>query len=254
MSGADIPVDEDTIINRLLHFDEFASFVHDEWETRNISINWKINSSCAMYAMQSLDENRILYIRLRRMPTTLDDAFLVAHEMGHVLKHFDQQYIKFRLAPTPMARIYKDKEIIDMCGKLGSMFDDPLIDAFLQEKYHFNPAQFYTNVLIPDTIKSLDSCGDPPYEWHIFKKALFYTQFSLQWDSIMDTSALYEWDKLKERYKDRRPKVTIIGEELYHMSKENGYDSLEKQRQLCNKIFNSYRIESIKLGDILNVD
>ena len=191
---------------------------------------------------------------LRQPPITLDDAFLVAHEMGHVIKYFDKQYIEFKKAPTPIAQLYKDEEIREMCGKLGSMFDDPLIDSFLQDKYHFNPARFYTNVLIPDTIESLNSYGDSPYEWHIFKKALFYSQFSLQWDSITDIDALHEWDKLKEQYKIRRPITAKIGEELYSMSKEIGYDKIEKQRQLCGKIFNNYRIKSIKLGDIVNMD
>ena len=65
-----------------------------------------------------------------------------------------------------------------------------------------------------------------------------------------------KWGELKERYKCRRPKVTRIGEELYVLSRENGYDTIdtiEKQEQVFNTIFNNYLIKDIKLGDIMRM-
>ncbi|OPY48445.1 MAG: hypothetical protein A4E48_02748 [Methanosaeta sp. PtaU1.Bin060] len=246
-------VDEDDIISRILHFDEFDCFYQTEWVPRKISIDWIIDPTCPMYAMQSIDENKKPFIVIRQLPDTIDDAFLVAHEMGHVIKYFDKQYMEFMRAPTPIAKMYKEEEIKDMGNILGSMVDDPLIDSWLQDKYGFSPAHFYSSVLMPGTFESLDSYGDPPYEWHIFKKALYYSQLSLQMESIRDKDTLREWDRLKERYRTRRPKVTRIGEELYSLSRERGFDSIEKQRQLFSEILNRYRINSIKLGDILHM-
>lgn len=243
MSVDDGPVDELDVISRLLHLENFARFYSDEWEARNIKIKWRINSSCAMFAMQSFDKSKTPCIVLRQLPSaseTIDYSFLVAHEMGHVIKYFDNQYIEFDKALTPIAQIYREEEIIDMGNRLGSMVDDPLIDSFLQDKYGFNPARFYISVIMPDTNKSLDSCGDPPLEWHIFKKAVFFSQFSLQWDAIKDIDALSEWGSLKERYNIRRPRVARIGKELYSLSKDNGYSDAEKQRKPFRIIFNKY--------------
>ncbi len=253
MNGDEGWVDEDDVIHRLLQFDEFSGFYSNEWVGRNTSIKWRIVSSCDKYAMQSFSEDKKPCIVLRQLPVTFDDAYLVAHEMGHVIKYFDKQYIEFKRAQTPIAPFYVEEEITEMCGQLGSMFEDPLIDSFLQDEYHFNPVHFYTSVKIPDSFKSLDLYGDSPLEWHIFKKALFYATFSLEWDAITDVNALREWDKLRDRYKICRPMTTKIGEELYIMSKDNGYDNVEKQRRLCRKIFDKYRLDGKKLADILDV-
>lgn len=187
------------IIGKLLHFNEFANFYYNEWEPKNIRIELNIDPSCTMYGMALFGKNKDACIKLRQLTDTLDDAFLLAHEMCHVIRYFYKECLEFRKAPTLIAQRYNEEEIFDMGNKLGSMLDDPLIDSFLQDTYNFNPAHFYTGVLIPDTNRSLDSYGDPPYEWQIFKKALFYSQFALQWDSIKDTDALIKWDKLKKK-------------------------------------------------------
>jgi len=250
-------LDESVILDDILKYDEFKSFYHNEWGTRKergTIIDWEIDPTCSQYAIQGFSTgNNNTYIRFRHLPSTLNDAFLAAHEMGHIIKYLDKQYIQFDKAKTPIAQIYKEEELIDMGAKLGSMLDDPLIDSFLQDNYGFDPAYFYTRVVIPDVSKSLNSYGDSPYEWHIFKEALFYSQFSLQCDAVKDVDALRECYQLKEQYRISRPKVARIGEELYSMSKENGYDDLIKQRRLFKEIFNKYRIKSIKLSDILRI-
>jgi hypothetical protein len=251
MDGEDLKSKELAIISELLRYDEFARFYHDEWEHRNISIEIKIDPSCKNFAMYSKENNKP-FIVIQELPKTFDNAFLVAHEMCHAIRDFDGVVIIFG-ARQPSN--YKEEELFDMSSKLGSMLDDPLIDSFLKDEYGFNPARFYVNVLIPTSVKSLCAGGDPLHDWHVFKNALLYAQYALQWDAITDSS---EWDKLKEQYKIRRPKVTAIGEELYAMSKENSYDNPEKQRILFNKIFNKYIIcrdilHCDKLSDILCV-
>lgn len=216
------------IISRLLRFEEFANFYHNEWVPKNILTDLKIDPSCAMYGAAVFDKNKRPCIVLRQLTESPNDIFLLAHEMCHVIKHVEKQSIEFGKAPTLMAQAYKEEEIFDMGNKLGSMLDDPLINSLLQDKYSFNPAHFYTSVFIPDTSRSLDSYGDPLYEWHIFKKALLYSQFALQLDSIKDTNALIEWDKLKEKYIIRRPNVSRIGEELYLMTNNYGYNDIKK--------------------------
>lgn len=178
--------------------------------------------------------------------------FLVAHEMEHVIRLFDGQTLKLYM-DNAIAQNFQNNDIRDLAIRLGSMFDDPLIDSFLQNTYDFKPGRFYTNVKIPDTIKSLKTKGRRKNELVELKQTLFYSQFSLQWDSINDDDAIREWRDLKKLYQKWRSIVKINGEELYFMVKENGYDTLEKQKQLFHKIANKYTIDGYKLSDILFV-
>jgi hypothetical protein len=45
-----------------------------------------------------------------------------------------------------------------------------------------------------------------------------------------------------------------MGEELYYIEKENGYDTLEKQESLFDKIVDKYTIDGIKLSEILCIN
>jgi len=258
--GQDETVTEAIIIDKLIRFNEFERFYCTEWEPRKkrdgASIDWKINSSCDGFAFQWFDEiNGELkpFIRLRYIPITREDAFLVAHEIEHVIKYFDKQYLKFAM-DSEIAKNYNDGDIIDLAFRIGSMFDDPIIDSFLQKEYKFKPAIFYTPVKIPDTIEKLNSSGDPTDDLTKLKQALFYSQCALQWDAIKNAKSLRKWQDLKRRYQIRRPVVRRMGEELYLMSKENGYNKLEKQKLLFGKIADKYTIDGIKLKDILYIN
>jgi len=248
-------VDEDVIIGGLLKYKEFERFYYAEWEPKrnDISIEWEINPSCNGFASQRSDEidgELKHFIQLRKMPKTSNDAFLVAHEVSHIMKYLDNQYLKFAVDRSINIK-YKFDDIVELTFRIGSMFDDPIIDSFLQSVYGFKPAIHYVKVVIPDTVKSLNSSGDPIDELVRIKRALFYAQCSLQWGFITNANSLRKWQDLKELYRKKRPIVTGIGEEIYHMSKEIGYDTLEKQRELSNRLLDKYTIDNIKLGAIV---
>jgi hypothetical protein len=159
----DETIAETVIIDKLLKFSEFEKFYRTEWEPRkkDVSIDWKINPSCDGFAFQGTNEtNSNTFIRLPHLPKTRDDAFLVAHEIEHVIRHFCGQELEFTMN-SAIAQNYENGGIVDLAFRIGSMFDDPIIDSFLQKEYKFKPAIFYTQVKIPDTIKKLNSSGDP---------------------------------------------------------------------------------------------
>ena len=77
-------------------------------------------------------------------------------------------------------------------------------------------------------------------------------------DDVSEADVRNTWIKLKEKYGIQRPLSAKIGEDLYSMSHENGYDTKEKQLNLFNKIFNKYTIlrdpiHRDKLSDIICV-
>ena len=89
MSGNGQQSDKDNIISILIQFDEFSKFYNTEFVPRNIAIDLKINSLCKMFALYSHDENNNPFIEIQKLPETLDDAFLVAHELCHAIRDFD---------------------------------------------------------------------------------------------------------------------------------------------------------------------
>jgi len=132
------------------------------------------------------------------------------------------------------------------------MVDDPIIDEFLQNAYNFKPGKFYSKERIPASIESLNHLGDPTEELQQLIRSLVYSQYALQWDLITNANSLRKWHNLKELYRSKRPVVTRIGEEIYIMSKEVGYDTLEKQIELFKKFSDKYAIDNIKINDIIS--
>lgn len=254
-SSQDVIVSETAIVDKILKFDAFERFYNAEWEPRKLSgsMVWKINPTCDGFAEQGIDEtNDKLFIRLRKCPLSYDDAFLSAHEMVHAMDSLDGKQLKIAIYyDNIIIKRYGEKEIRDLAWRIGSMFDDPIVDLFLQEKYNFDPVHFYTKVKIPYTIRSINSSIEAANDLYRLKQALLYSQFALHFDSIKSANALYRWRRLKNLYQVKRPKVKIIGEMLYSMIKEEGYDTIEKQRLILKKIGYLYTIDGIKLNDIL---
>lgn len=245
-------VDEAIITWKILEFSEFRRFYNVEWEPRktSFSIKWIINPSCSNFAASKIDVNGIPLIELRYMPKTFDDAFLVAHEIVHIIRDLDNKIIRFPSVNNIILHSYTIDAMIDLASRIGSMFDDPIVDMFLQNEYGFDPANHYIKEVIPDSLRRLDLSGDATDELFRLTNAMFYAQYSLQVEAIKSKEASREWSVLKKRYKEKRPIAQKIGEDLYSMAKENGYDTCEKQKALFYKIGDKYTLNGIKIRDI----
>jgi len=248
-------VDENTIISKITKFDEFNKFYRSEWEPRktSVSIDWKINPLCDGFAAQGIyNDTGRPWIELQHLPETFDDAFLGAHEIMHVIRYIDKQSFSFQVTNANL-KGYEIGKLIELANRLGSMFDDPVIDPFLEKNYGFSPVSHYVKVVIPDTIKKLNPPGDAKDELIRLEQAMFYAQYSLQWDSIKDSKLLNKWREVKRQYGRKRPATKRLGEELYFMSNENGYNTPDKQRQLFDRIADKYGIYGVKLKDIISI-
>jgi hypothetical protein len=250
-----LKIDEKTILDEMLKFAEFEKFYLSEWEPRRkrgFSVSWCINPSCNAFAAFD-PSNRKCCIQLKHHPKTSNDAFLVAHELMHAINDFDEQYLEIKINGA-IAQCYADGAIDHLAGLFGSLLDDPIVDRFLQNTYGFNPARYYIEVKIPDTLEKLTSFGESKHDLYRLENGLFYAQSALQWDSITDQDALIKWIECKTKYGEIRPIATVLGEELYSSANRNGYDTLEKQKQCFNEIFNKYAIDGYRLCDIFHVD
>jgi hypothetical protein len=248
--------DEDIITWKILGFSEFRRFYHVEWEPRKVgvSIKWIINPSCSNFAASKIDADGTPHIELRHLPETFDDAFLVAHEIVHIIRDLDKQTLKFLSVDNIILQIYTIDSMADLATRILSMFDDPIVDKFLQDEYGFDPAHHYIKEVIPDSLRKLGISGDATNELIRLTNAMFYAQYTLQMDAVKNNRASREWRALKKRYHERRPMAAIMGEDLYYMAKETGLDTLDKQKQLFYKIADKYSLNGIKIKDILYID
>jgi hypothetical protein len=173
-------IEEAKIFKELLKFKEFNNFINNEWENakhEGTLVDWHdFNPSRPAFAYQDVENGRP-FIELKYLPKARNDAFLVAHELMHVIRAFNGQCLRINVNN---AGVYDLEEIIDLARRIGSMLDDVLIDSFLQTNYSFNAANFYIDIKIPENIQSLNNSGDPINDIDRLRKVLYYTQSSLQ--------------------------------------------------------------------------
>ena len=88
---------------------------------------------CAVNSETGTDE-----IWLQWPPVTLADAYLVAHEMGHIIRKVDDLSLQF---------IEKDLEYVNVAGYIRSVLEDRIIDEMLKVKYNFNLINHYIEAM-----------------------------------------------------------------------------------------------------------
>jgi hypothetical protein len=245
--------EEDVIIKPLLKFNEFERFYCEQRypKKKDTPIIWKINDTSDVFACFDFDDKP--FIRLKQYPKTLNDAFLVSHELMHSIMYFMGQYVIIETNPLVFDKHTMDN-IKRLENELLSMVDDPLVDSYLQDNYGFKPAIFYTTILIPEAISSLRRFGDARNEFERFRYGVVYAQRALQWDSIKNPNSRRKWEDLKTLYKKIRPTSLKIGDDLYSMAKEIGYDTPEKQKKFLTTIFEQYTIDDgTKMIDYMRV-
>lgn len=244
---------EEEVLDGILDFSEFRKFYEEAYKPQKnlISIDWytcsELWENFRNYAFQGVSKNTGRdYICLEWLPVTANDAFLVAHELGHVIRKHEGRQLSIS---TKSQRWGMTKLVTD----LGSMFDDPIINSLLKTTYHFDPAYHYTEIELPDCIKDLSNVSKEP-ENDVLRLSFifFYTNQLLRWDTIYNTIALEKWKKYQKFYRSKYKSLAQAGEELYNIVKEIGVDTPDKQRQIFNKISNMYEIDGESIKNILS--
>ncbi len=248
-------VSKDDVMRGILKYSEFNNFYYQEFILREKTtpIKWLIDpirwSKTSHYAFQGIHSRTSdPVISLPRLPMTSDEAFVVAHKIEHVFRKLDG------LSISIFTRYHID-ESINLAEQIRNMFEDPLIDSFLQNKYNFNPGYHYSEIDIPRSLEFLNGpFGKPQNDIDIIKSIVYYTTQLLQWDSIKDKNALQKWHDYQNTFRSWLAPIAKSGEELHAIAIENGYDSIEKQGQIIKKMFDNYSIDSVILGDILYIE
>lgn len=235
-------LDDSRVIEPFLRFDEFSEFYHNEYEPfkRNgLTINWghAIDMQGA-YAYSDVDAHTGMdVIFLAQLPTDYVDAFLIAHEISHVI--LKACGLSYDINSPPGYEI--------VAQNIKSLLEDPIVDSCLQGTYGFDLLKFYLYKDIPCEREFIDEHPDESYINDIDKLAntFFYAGQILKWKLIDDDAAIREWHEYQLLYERTYPTISRRGKELASFAILRGYDTPEKRKLLAEIIIIIYNLHNI---------
>lgn len=237
------PLDELTqVIAPSLEFEEFSEFYHNRYEPfkRNrLPINWghAIDMQGA-YAYSAVDARTGMdVIFLAQLPTDYVDAFLIAHEISHVI--LKACGLSYNINSPPGYEI--------VAQNIKSLLEDPIVDSCLQGTYGFDLLKFYLYKEIPCEREIINTNSDESIIDDISKLAntFCYAGKILKWELIDDDAAMCEWREYQLLHDRTYPNISSKGKELASLVKSHGFDTPEKRKQLASIIVDRYNLQNI---------
>ncbi len=220
---------------------EFMEFYENERLRRVGRIHWCIDPDrnerigAEASAESSLGDHKIF---LTRFPVILDDSHLIAHEIMHEILSEENKSLKIN-----GIRPFKEY--------LGTMLEDPIIDLFLQEVYHFNFVDKCCERL-ESTKLAWRNCEEPKDRLSRIASAVLLAWEMLPWRSIKDRDAIRNWSDFLLWYSDGRPNIFLIGIQLIAIVQKIGLETLDQRKEVFSEIVKNYQLEDfIKLENKL---
>ncbi len=170
-----------------------------------------------------------LVIRLRRIPATLDDARLIAHELTHFL--IDLEGFPHTGASARFA---------NLSSTLNSMVHDPLVDFKLKER-GFNIVDGFEEET-KENLRQLKKKHSSPTDYldkihWIFNYAGYVLGREVVYQNEEKKDEFRSW--FDERFPDIGKEANILLGKIKHF----GFDTPEKQVMLFKGIINEYDLE-----------
>jgi hypothetical protein len=239
------PLAESMVITPSLRFEEFSEFYHNGYEPlkRDIVIGWGLAENMqGAYAYSAVDAHTGMdVIFLAQLPTDYVDAFLIAHEISHViLKACGLSYdIRVREGSPPGYEI--------VAQNIKSLLEDPIVDSCLQGTYGFDLLKFYLYKEIPCEREIINTNSDESIIDDISKLAntFCYAGKILKWELIDDDAAMCKWREYQLLHDRTYPNISCKGKELASLAISHGFDTPEKRKQLTGMIINRYNLQDI---------
>jgi len=174
-------------------------------------------------------------IILEQIPPSLDDLFLVAHEMTHFL-------IAKKGFPSIAARLPNDlddnekQQRMHLASSMATMFHDPLCDSLL-ERYGIVYEDAYREYVLSvlEDRKNVEEPASNTYLAYIY--AFQYVLTNLHNDTMVSDNVCLE--KYNKFYESKFPNITEEGKFILDLIGISGYDTPEKLAFLYQDIINS---------------
>jgi len=235
-------LDESMVITPLLSFEEFSDFYCNEYKPflkSGSAIEWCLEEDMnGAYAYSAVDASTGMdVVFLAQLPTDYADAFLIAHEISHVM--LKARGLSYKINSPPGYEI--------VAQNIQSLLEDPIVDSCLQGTYGFDLLEFYLNKCIPDGRKFINMYPGESYINDIDKLAntFCYAGEILKWELIDDDAAMREWREYQLLHDRTYPTISRRGKELASFAILRGYDTPKKRKRLAKIIIRIYNLYNI---------
>lgn len=220
---------------------EFNRLYHEERMNKLGEILWRVDPTMeTMRAITAKDAYGITYpiIYMKDSNVSLDDAFIVAHEIMHLVLNDEGKTLI----------IYgKNPEITD---KLQTMLEDSIVDSILQNKYGFNALKQYEMDFEATRHVFVHPGKEPEEQLERIYLAIILSNTILKLRIIKERDNLKDLYAFLEGYKHLYPNVSIISDQILSIVDEvGGLESIEQKKSVFFKISEKYN-----LGDILTIN
>jgi len=181
------------------------------------------------------NETGIDSIWLQRLPVTLTDAYLAAHELGHVIRKVDN---------LSLLIVEEDLNYVDVAGYIKSIMEDRVIDKMLREKYNFILVDHYIDVMT-NVMKFLD-ISIVVTGVNRIKMPLVHADYLLRWSLIDDDESFKrEFDKYKRLMNENYQSIAEEGEDIAREAMKIGFETRDNQKQIFDYIINKYTLAEV---------
>lgn len=171
-------------------------------------------------------------------PDSIEDPFIIAHEMGHPLLKRNESVIKIK-THVP------NKTNLILMQSLSDMFQDPVVDLMLQDKYGFDLVAQYKKDLRRRK-KTIKQYSEPKDSILRIIETTDYVRYALYSILMKNEETSKAWSTFQAVSKLKRRITSKMGDEVINIILENeGVDTIEKQRTIFKKISEKYGLKDI---------
>jgi len=171
-------------------------------------------------------------INLLRFPIPLDDARLVAHEIVHAI--LTEENHSLLVVPC-------DERYTSLSTNLGTLLEDPVVDSFLQERYHFDLTSDCVRRL--SIIKQAWKNQSEPRGVPLLEVALLLANQMMKWRLIKNVDALSMWSDFLFWFGDEYPNILLIAVGFIASMQKVGLETLDKRKATYEEIVKNYQLE-----------
>lgn len=224
-------IDESDVVEELLQSSEVFKHFYKNERSRAGLIQWCFSPDvCEKYAGVAAcviyDNHKKIY--LTRFPVNIDDAHLIAHEITHAI-FFEENNT-----------LIIDPNNDSFSAHLGSMLEDPIVELFLHETYHFDLSkdcsQWMSNIRARH-----ENTREHPVPLAQLAGAFDLANQRICWNLIEDRKVLSECNDFLCWYKKMCPKTYSFSQELVAIIEEIGLEALDQRKAVFSRVITTYK-------------
>lgn len=233
---------EEVVVNSLLTSSkEFKTFYENERRKIIKPFYWELDSALpegvvARNTME-IDTNtgkQTIFIRIPRIPPNLEDAFIIAHELEHLVLD----------AEGYVGVTYQDVKYESISAALSSMVIDLIVDSKIKV-YGFNLLEEFNREVKASKRNLKDFANAPTKRLGQLHWTFNYVGKLLYWQLISGNET--EKHEFHLWFEQRYPSIAEEAKNLLVLIKKNGYDTPYKVKMLFKEIIQRYNLGNIMI-------